>query len=133
MPLGLSAPAREPRPGRTARRAGVGLDHRRRSASCGASSGPTRAAGRARRSWASLIAGVVLLVAFVVWERRAREPMLPMRLFRNRAFAAANAASLLMFFGMFGSIFLLTQYLQNVQGYSPLEAGCGCCRGRACR
>ena len=72
---------------------------------------------------ASLIAGVVLLVAFVVWERRAREPMLPMRFFRNRAFAAANAASLLMFFGMFGSIFLLTQYLQNVQGNSPLEAG----------
>jgi EmrB/QacA subfamily drug resistance transporter len=71
----------------------------------------------------SLIAGAVLLVAFVAWERRAREPMLPMRFFRNRAFAAANAASLLMFFGMFGSIFLLTQYLQNVQGNSPLEAG----------
>ena len=71
----------------------------------------------------SLIAGVVLLVAFVAWERRTREPMLPMRFFRNRAFAAANAASLLMFFGMFGSIFLLTQYLQNVQGNSPLEAG----------
>ena len=46
-----------------------------------------------------------------------------MRFFRNRAFAAANAASLLMFFGMFGSIFLLTQYLQNVQGNSPLHAG----------
>ena len=72
---------------------------------------------------ASLIAGVVLLVVFVAWERRAREPMLPMRFFRNRAFAAANAASLLMFFGMFGSIFLLTQYLQNVQGNSPLDAG----------
>jgi len=71
----------------------------------------------------SLVAGVVLLIAFVAWERRAREPMLPMRFFRNRAFAAANAASLLMFFGMFGSIFLLTQYLQNVQGNSPLEAG----------
>ena len=71
----------------------------------------------------SLVAGVVLLVAFVAWERRVREPMLPMRFFRNRAFAAANAASLLMFFGMFGSIFLLTQYLQNVQGNSPLHAG----------
>ena len=71
----------------------------------------------------SLLAGVVLLIAFVAWERRAREPMLPMRFFRNRAFAAANAASLLMFFGTFGSIFLLTQYLQNVQGNSPLEAG----------
>jgi MFS family permease len=49
--------------------------------------------------------------------------MLPMRFFRNRTFSAANGASLLMFFGMFGSIFLLSQYLQNVQGYSPLEAG----------
>jgi len=71
----------------------------------------------------SLVAGVLLLIAFVAWERRAAEPMLPMRYFENRAFAAANAASLLMFFGMFGSIFLLTQYLQNVQGNSPLDAG----------
>ena len=46
-----------------------------------------------------------------------------MRLFKNRTFSAANGASLLMFFGMFGSIFLLSQYLQNVQGYSPLAAG----------
>ena len=72
---------------------------------------------------ASLAAGVALLVAFVAWELRSQAPMLPMRLFRNRAFSAANGASLLMFFGMFGSIFLLSQYLQNVQGYSPLEAG----------
>jgi nitrate/nitrite transporter NarK len=71
----------------------------------------------------SLAAGAALLVAFVGWELRSQAPMLPMRLFRNRAFSAANGASLLMFFGMFGSIFLLSQYLQNVQGYSPLEAG----------
>jgi hypothetical protein len=49
--------------------------------------------------------------------------MLPMRFFRNRAFAAANAASLAMSFGMFGSVFLLTQFLQLVLGYSPLQAG----------
>jgi MFS family permease len=49
--------------------------------------------------------------------------MLPMRFFRSRAFAAANVASLFMFFGMFGSIFLLAQFLQTVQGYGPLEAG----------
>jgi MFS family permease len=49
--------------------------------------------------------------------------MLPMRFFRNRAFAATNAASVAMYFGMFGSIFLLTQYLQNVLGYSPIAAG----------
>jgi EmrB/QacA subfamily drug resistance transporter len=71
----------------------------------------------------SLSAGVMLLAAFVAWERRAPEPILPLRFFRNRAFSAANTASLLMFFGMFGSIFLLTQYLQNVQGYSALDAG----------
>jgi EmrB/QacA subfamily drug resistance transporter len=71
----------------------------------------------------SLIGGAVGLAAFVAWERRAREPMLPMRFFRDRAFAAANGASLLMYFGMFGSIFLLTQFFQTAQGYSPLESG----------
>ena len=49
--------------------------------------------------------------------------MLPLRFFRNRTFTAANVASLLMFFGMFGSIFLLAQFFQTVQGYSPLQAG----------
>jgi EmrB/QacA subfamily drug resistance transporter len=72
---------------------------------------------------ASLSAGVALLVAFVMWELRTKEPMLPMRFFRNRGFSAANAASLAMSFGMFGSIFLLTQFFQTAQGYSPLEAG----------
>jgi EmrB/QacA subfamily drug resistance transporter len=71
----------------------------------------------------SLAAGAVLIAAFVGWERRARQPMLPLRLFRSRAFSAANGASLFMYFGMFGSIFLLTQFFQTVQGYSPLEAG----------
>jgi EmrB/QacA subfamily drug resistance transporter len=67
--------------------------------------------------------GAVLLGAFVAWELRAREPMLPMRFFRKRAFAASNAAALLMNFGMFGAIFLLSQFFQTAQGYSPLEAG----------
>ena len=49
--------------------------------------------------------------------------MLPMRFFRNRTFALANVASLLMSFGMFGSIFLLAQFFQTVQGYSPLGSG----------
>jgi EmrB/QacA subfamily drug resistance transporter len=69
------------------------------------------------------IAGPALLIAFVLWERRVENPMLPMRLFRHRAFSAINAASLLMLLGMFGSIFLLSQYLQTVGGYSPMEAG----------
>ncbi|WP_055590280.1 DHA2 family efflux MFS transporter permease subunit [Peterkaempfera griseoplana] len=70
-----------------------------------------------------LTAGAALLAAFVGWELRTRTPMLPMRLFRSRAFSAVNAASLLMFLGMFGSIFLLSQFLQGVGGYSPMQAG----------
>ena len=72
---------------------------------------------------ASIGAGVALLAAFVVWESRAPAPMLPMRFFRNRGFAATNGVSLAMFFGAFGSIFLLAQFFQVAQGYSPLEAG----------
>ena len=71
----------------------------------------------------SLGVGVILVAAFVAWEARATEPMLPLRLFRSRAFSAANIVSILMTFGMFGSIFLLAQFFQVVQGYSPLEAG----------
>jgi EmrB/QacA subfamily drug resistance transporter len=71
----------------------------------------------------ALVAGTILLALFVLWELRAKEPMLPLRFFRNRTFTAANVASLLMFFGMFGSIFLLAQFFQTVQGYSPLQAG----------
>jgi predicted MFS family arabinose efflux permease len=71
----------------------------------------------------ALFAGTALLVAFVAWELRATAPMLPMRFFRNRTFTLTNVASLLMFFGMFGSIFLLAQFFQTVQGYSPLQAG----------
>jgi EmrB/QacA subfamily drug resistance transporter len=72
---------------------------------------------------ASLGLGALLTAAFVAWELRTPAPMLPMRFFRDRAFAAANGASLLMYFGMFGSIFLLAQFLQTVQGHSPLGAG----------
>ncbi|WP_328397645.1 DHA2 family efflux MFS transporter permease subunit [Streptomyces sp. NBC_00390] len=70
-----------------------------------------------------LVLGGLLLIAFVLHQTRAKNPMLPMRLFRNRAFFGINVASLLMFLGMFGSIFLLSQFLQNVAGYSPTEAG----------
>src|SRR3954466_1013274 len=71
----------------------------------------------------SLTAGLALVVAFVAWERRTSTPLLPMRLFASRGFSATNLASVLMFFGMFGSIFLLAQFLQTVQHYSPLSAG----------
>jgi EmrB/QacA subfamily drug resistance transporter len=72
---------------------------------------------------AALAAGSALMGLFLLWERRAKEPMLPLRFFRSRTFTAANASSFLMFFGMFGSIFLLAQFFQTVQGYSPLQAG----------
>jgi len=71
----------------------------------------------------SLIAGAVVLGAFVRHELRAREPMLPLGFFRDRGFAVTNAVSVSMYFGMFGSIFFMTQYMQNVLGNSPLQAG----------
>ncbi|HEV7163686.1 MAG TPA: DHA2 family efflux MFS transporter permease subunit [Solirubrobacteraceae bacterium] len=71
----------------------------------------------------SLIAGVLLLGAFVRWELRASEPMLPMGFFARRSFAVTNIVSLSMYFGMFGSIFFLSQYMQNVLGNTPLQAG----------
>src|SRR3954467_14276758 len=67
----------------------------------------------------SLVAGAILVAAFVAWELRTEHPMLPMRFFRDRTFTLANTASLLMSFGMFGAIFLLAQFFQTVQGYSP--------------
>ena len=72
---------------------------------------------------ASLTVGLVLFLAFLIAESRAREPMLPLRFFRSRAFSATNAASFAMFFGIFGSIFFLSQYFITVQGLSPLQAG----------
>jgi EmrB/QacA subfamily drug resistance transporter len=71
----------------------------------------------------ALTGGAIVLVGFVLWELRTATPMLPMRFFRNRTFAMTNLASLLMFFGMFGSIFLLAQFFQTVQGYSPFGSG----------
>jgi EmrB/QacA subfamily drug resistance transporter len=67
--------------------------------------------------------GVVGLAAFVWCELRVDEPMLPLRLFRTRAFAAVNVTAMLFSFGMFGCIFFLSQFLQTVQGYTPLSAG----------
>ena len=72
---------------------------------------------------ASLAVGLVLLAAFLLVESRTREPMLPLRFFRSRAFSATNAASFAMFFGIFGSIFFLSQFFVTVQGYNPLQAG----------
>jgi len=71
----------------------------------------------------SIAAGIALLVAFLAWEARTAEPVLPLRFFRSRGFAAANGVGLIMSFGIFGSIFLLAQVFQTAQGYSAWEAG----------
>ncbi|SDT66686.1 DHA2 family efflux MFS transporter permease subunit [Jiangella sp. DSM 45060] len=79
--------------------------------------------------WASaevvttLALGAVLLVAFVGWERRAAHAMLPMSLFRSRSFSAGNAAGFLLIASLFGTLFLIAQFLQVAQGHSPLQAG----------
>jgi EmrB/QacA subfamily drug resistance transporter len=65
----------------------------------------------------------VLLGAFILWERWTRFPMLDVSFFRNPRFSAASGAIMLTFFAMFGSLFLLTQFLQSILGYTPLEAG----------
>ena len=71
----------------------------------------------------SMIGGALLLAGFVAWELRTSEPMLPMSFFGKRSFAVTNVASFSMYFGMFGSIFFLSQYMQNVLHNSPLQAG----------
>jgi EmrB/QacA subfamily drug resistance transporter len=71
----------------------------------------------------ALVLGAALVTAFVLWERRAAAPMLPMRFFRLQAFAAANAANFLVFASLYGTMFFLAQYFQTVLGDGPLAAG----------
>ncbi|MEO7016064.1 MAG: MFS transporter [Leifsonia sp.] len=71
----------------------------------------------------SLIAGTVLLLAFLFWEQRTPAPLLPLRLFRDRSFTVANLVGVTFSFGIFGAIFILIQFLQVVQGHTPLQAG----------
>lgn len=72
---------------------------------------------------AGLTGGIVLLTGFVWWESRAPAPLLPLRLFRHRSFSAANVIGFVFCFGIFGAVFILIQFLQLVQGASPLQAG----------
>ena len=73
--------------------------------------------------WASLVAGIACFGAFVLYEARARFPMLDLTLFRIRNFAVANVATLTVYAGLSGGFLFLTLYLQQVAGYSALEAG----------
>ena len=116
-----------PRPGRR----GAG-QRRACSAWSSAWSGATPTDGPAPRCSASFVVGAVALAGFVAWELRSDHPMLDIRLFRHRGFASVNVTALLFSFGMFGSIFFLTQFLQTVQGSPRWPPGSGCCPGRPC-
>jgi EmrB/QacA subfamily drug resistance transporter len=72
---------------------------------------------------AGFAVGAAALGAFVWWELRAAHPLIDLRIFAHRAFSASAAAVTVIFFALFGSLFVLTQYLQLVHGYSPLSAG----------
>ena len=72
---------------------------------------------------ATLLAGGALLLAFVGWERRVDEPMVPMRLFSSRAFAVGNVTTFLMSGATFAAAFLITQEFQFARGYSPISTG----------
>lgn len=71
---------------------------------------------------AEIVAGTLLLVAFVVWQTRTSAPLVPLRLFRDRSFSVTNVIGFAFSFGTFGSVFILIQYLQVVQGSTPFEA-----------
>ncbi|RDI31447.1 EmrB/QacA subfamily drug resistance transporter [Rhodococcus sp. AG1013] len=71
----------------------------------------------------ALIAAAVLLVLFLIRESRTEFPVMPLRLFRSRQFSIANVIALTFTLGMMGAVFLLSQYLQIVAGYSPFAAG----------
>ncbi len=72
---------------------------------------------------AAFAAALVLISAFALWESRTTHPMLPLRFFRNLSFTGANAAIAMLTFSLFGALFFLSQFLQSVQGYTPLETG----------
>jgi len=71
----------------------------------------------------ALVCGALLAAAFIIWEMRARAPMVPLRLFRARAFSSGVAASFLFYAAMYGVLFLLPQLLQSALGNTPLGAG----------
>ena len=72
---------------------------------------------------AEAAAGLGALAIFVRWDLRTAHPLIDLRIFASRAFSAAAASVTVIFFALFGSLFVLTQYLQLVHGYSPLSAG----------
>jgi EmrB/QacA subfamily drug resistance transporter len=72
---------------------------------------------------AAVVVGALLGVAFVRWERRAPEPMLPMGLFASRRFSSSNTAIFFLAAALYGAVFFMAQFLQTVQHHGPLDAG----------
>lgn len=67
--------------------------------------------------------GAAVIGVFLAWERHVKQPMIDIDIFRNRRFSAASLSIMLVFFGLMGTVFMLTTYLQTVLGYTALEAG----------
>ena len=72
---------------------------------------------------ATTLSGGGLIAAFLAWEQRTAAPMIQLDAFRQRTFASANAVSFFMYAGLFGALFLMSQFFQTCLGYSPLGAG----------
>ena len=70
-----------------------------------------------------LLAGLMVIIAFALWERKSPHPMLPPSMFRNTRFTTANGISFCLFAGLFGALFLMSQFFQTAQGRTPLQAG----------
>ncbi len=79
-----------------------------------------------------LLGGLALLVVFTLWERRAKYPLLSLDLFRSRSLSAGTVLVMFGFLGLFGVLFFVTLYLQNVHGFSPVQAGVRMLRSPAC-
>lgn len=77
----------------------------------------------AAQTLAFLMGGALLMGAFVIAERNAADPLLPLRLFANRSLSIGTAVVTINFFALFGALFFMTLFLQNVQGWSPVETG----------
>ena len=75
------------------------------------------------RTLGVIAAGLVLLVAFVAIERVVRDPLVPLRIFRDRAISLSTIIVLFNFFALFGVLFFISLYLQSVHGFSPVGAG----------
>ena len=85
--------------------------------------GRTAAAGRRAKTIGVFVASAVLLARFVGWERRAKDPLVPFSIFRLQTLTGANIVGFILGTALFSMFLMLTLYMQQVLGYSPLETG----------